>query len=569
MRHTLLLLVLCSPVVAAGADAQSTGPTPLMLQQQFRSAPGPGIAAGTVSAAGGDTSNTIATAGIPGAIARRWADRLIERIDVADFGTTADATTAYLSQAAPAASTVLAIGTGPAPAIGRIVVGYGVPAGTTVTSVAGTAGVVSIGLSAATTATASVGEQLDFGTHDDVPAFAAALAAANAPAQIYVPPGRYYMTGYVGNKPGITWITEGASFAQLGGIAEQGDQSIMQQAGGAALEVVKRMVSTTGEEGIFLPVTADPTQATGGYQKNALHIVLTQNDTSMYAFRGDAVTATHDLVGVSVQSHCPAANKRCSLFGSNWINFLEAGSDGPSTANETEILDSRAAGVPEMDSWDNVGAVDYIVGGTSPITNVMTIQGNAGNGPGTYNGIVVRTGSVGSRLLVERTAGAQDPTGVVHSHIDTMWLGADGSVFAQSLHVGGGPATSDVLPAVGMAVDSGGNVLATSLTVSGSAQIGGGVIAAGSGSAMLAPTSCGTTIRDTGSVAHTYTVPLGLQIGCRIGVIQTGAGIVTIAGSTGVTIESYNGLVRSGGQFARLEILVDSTGSALLSGQLQ
>ncbi len=579
MRRFLLLttLTFASPALA-------DGPTALTLQQQFSSGPSPG-AAGAVRAAGGDTSATVATVNAPGAIARRWADRLADRLNVRDFGAQANAASAALGQAVPAGSTVLPLAGPAAPVAGQAAIGAFLSAGTKVASVSVSGGIVLVTLSAPTQASAAAGAPLDFATHDDTAAFSAALAAAVAPAQIVVPPGRYWLTGYPGNKLGVTWISQGASFTQNGGIAEQIDQSIMQQPGGAGFEIVKRMTSVAGEEGLFMPIDAEPSGTTASFQKNALHAVLYQNDPSLYAFRGDATTATHDLVGVSVQAHCPASNQRCSLFGSNWVNFLDTGSDGPSTANETQIIDNRAAGVPEMDSWNNVGAVDYIVTGMSPATNVMMIQGTSAAGPGAYDGIVFRSGAIGRRLLVERTAGAPDSTGVVRSHTDTLWLSADGSMFGQTLHVGGGIASNDALPSAGLSVDGNGNVVApsvatSSLSVSGGAslgalavagplQSGGGIVSTQSGAYALAQSDCGTTIRDIGAGPHTYLVPAGLQTGCAIAVIQAGAGVISFAAGSGETLEAFNGQVRTGGAFARASLLVDSPASAVLSGQLQ
>ena len=564
MRRFLLLAL-----SAMASPAFADGPTALALQQRFSSGPSLG-AAGAVQAAGGDTSATTATANAVGAVARRWADRLADRLNVRDFGARADAGSAVLGQSVPAGSTVLSLAAGsPAPRAGQAAIGAFLAVGTTIASVSSIGGAASITLNAPTSASAAAGAPLDFASHDDTAAFAAALAAAVAPAQIVVPPGRYWLSEYPGNKPGVTWVLEGASFTQNGGIAEQIDQSIMQQAGGAGFGIVKRMTSTAGEEGLFMPVDAEPSGTTNSFQKNALHVVLYQNDPSMYAFRGDAVTATHDLVGISVQAHCPASNTRCSLFGSNWVNFLDAGSDGPSIANETQIIDNRSAGVPEMDSWNNVGAVDYIVTGASPATNVMTIQGTSTAGPGAYDGIVFRNGAIGRRLLVERTAGVRDSTGVVRSHSDTLWLGADGSMFGQTLHVGGGAAGNDALPSAGLSVDASGNVSAPSVAVSGAVQSGGGIVSTQSGAYALAQSDCGTTIRDTGTSAHAYLVPAGLQIGCAISVIQAGAGIVSFASASGETLEAFNGQVRTGGAFARASLLVDSPASASLSGQLQ
>ena len=107
MRRFLLLatLTFANPALA-------DGPTALTLQQQFSSGPSSGVA-GAVRAAGGDTSATVATANASGAIARRWADRLADRLNVRDFGAQANAASAALGQAVPSGSTVLPLA-GPA-----------------------------------------------------------------------------------------------------------------------------------------------------------------------------------------------------------------------------------------------------------------------------------------------------------------------------------------------------------------------------------------------------------------------------------------------------------------------
>ncbi len=297
---------------------------------------------------------------------------------------------------------------------------------------------------------------------DDTPAFSAALAAATAPAVIYVPPGVYSLTGYPGNKAGVSWQLDNVYFTS-GGIAEAIDQSVGQNVGGVGSGLMRVLAQPNGQEGQYYAITGANTGSTAAYQKNAIHVRLSQNDVSLYSFLGDPTTAPHDLVGYSVQAECPASNPKCSLFGANWILQLDAGSDGPATTNEVQIIDNRASGAAEMDSWDNIGAVDYIFSGASPSTNGLTFQGNAnGGGFGVYDGIVFRQGSVGKKLLVQRAAGTRGSNGIVPGgHVDTLWLGADGSVFGQTLHIGGGSATQDVLPSNGLAVDANGNILTT------------------------------------------------------------------------------------------------------------
>ena len=137
-----------------GSPALADGPTALMLQQRLSSGPSLG-AAGAVRAAGGDTSATVATANASGAIARRWADRLADRLNVRDFGATADASSAVLGQAVPAASTVLPLAGPASPVAGQAAVSAFLAAGTTVASVSSGGGIVWVTLSRPTAAGAA------------------------------------------------------------------------------------------------------------------------------------------------------------------------------------------------------------------------------------------------------------------------------------------------------------------------------------------------------------------------------------------------------------------------------
>ncbi len=58
-------------------------------------------------------------------------------------------------------------------------------------------------------------------------------------------------------------------------------------------------------------------------------------------------------------------------------------------------------------------------------------------------------------------------------------------------------------------------------------------------SRVLNSSDCGTVIRDTGTTAHTYTVPTGLETNCRIDLVQAGSGgSITLQGGTGMTAET-------------------------------
>ncbi len=112
-------------------------------------------------------------------------------------------------------------------------------------------------------------------------------------------------------------------------------------------------------------------------------------------------------------------------------------------------------------------------------------------------------------------------------------------------------------------VDMSGNLLAQTVRAAGS------IISAQSGAYTLAASDCGTTIRDTGTTAHSYVVPGGLPVGCRLDIIQAAGGAVTIGAGAGETLEAFNGATRTAGQYAKAQVLVDSAASFLLSGQVQ
>jgi hypothetical protein len=77
----------------------------------------------------------------------------------------------------------------------------------------------------------------------------------------------------------------------------------------------------------------------------------------------------------------------------------------------------------------------------------------------------------------------------------------------------------------------------------------------------------GQVINFTSGSAVTVTVPTGLPEGFNCGLIQSGAGTVTVAGS-GVTVNSVGGLLSLSAQHATASIIRKPTGSFNLSGSL-
>ncbi len=101
----------------------------------------------------------------------------------------------------------------------------------------------------------------------------------------------------------------------------------------------------------------------------------------------------------------------------------------------------------------------------------------------------------------------------------------------------------------------------------------GGTVSGQAAAYTLLPADCGTIIRDTATAAHTYTVPSGLAIGCRVDVIQAGSGgTITFVAGSGETLEQAGtGTLTHAttGQFTKAGIMIDSTSTFLLSGQVQ
>ena len=76
-----------------------------------------------------------------------------------------------------------------------------------------------------------------------------------------------------------------------------------------------------------------------------------------------------------------------------------------------------------------------------------------------------------------------------------------------------------------------------------------------------------STIRSTGS-AITVTVANVLNVGDRIDFIQDGSGQVTFAAGSGVTLQSFGSLVKTGGQYAAVTVECVASGQYRLIGNL-
>ena len=82
-----------------------------------------------------------------------------------------------------------------------------------------------------------------------------------------------------------------------------------------------------------------------------------------------------------------------------------------------------------------------------------------------------------------------------------------------------------------------------------------------------AATDAGNTIRSTGS-AITVTVSNTLTAGQRIDFVQSGAGQITFAAGSGVTLNSKGSKLKTAGQYSAASVLCVASGSYVLIGDL-
>ena len=476
------------------------GPSATQLQQQLAAAPNAGLHG--LNPIGGDASATVVRV-IGAGAGRTLAARASEHIIVGDFsyatatGKVGGDTAGVLGTMLPAGSTSLTLLGNLLTSKGELVLGQGVAPGT-VTTDAGTfdpvRNVTTVPLSLPTVASSAAPTVYDLATQDDLPAFAAALAAGVK--AIEVPAGRYYLSAYVGDQPGTQWLVEGASFAPGGGIAEAVNQSLAQSPVGPGLGIFRYFTSAYGgEQSLLLSAYSADVGSVMSDQKNIEHIQGAQAAQSKYLFLGDSVQAVHDLVGLSEQVSCSMTNLRCSLFGRNLIVTLPPTTDGPAVGEEMQIKNNRTQSATEIESWDNVSAVDYIVSGNSALSTGLTFQGNiVGGAPGFNNGILFKQGAVADSVLAVRQGASQGVNGISAGHTDLLRLDANGAALLQTLHVGGGQASNDVYPSAGLNVTSGGDMTAPSLSANTITSTGfsvtgdaNGAIALGNSAAAVTP----------------------------------------------------------------------------------
>ena len=455
----------------------------------------PSSRVGAVEVAGVDASAADVTPRLAGALPRTLAAHMADVANVRDFGALGDVVSRPIVADVSSGSRLL---TFPAPLpvhAGERVTGPNLPPGTTVVASTGVSVTLSIGLAAADAA----GTLIDFCPHDDAPAFVAAQAALPDGGVVSVPSGRYYLGAPVPEVAGITYRLDGATVAHgSAGVPNFTDQSQVQ---GLVADALSRQFASSMQENLqFLSAHAVPTRSHVSYQKNVQSIRLTDADPyARWTDSGGAHVATHDLVGQFIIAEMPASNRDGGLWDTNWVLGIDPGSRGGAILQEAQIINGRASAVSELDDLDPVSGYDWIFDGAARDTYGLLLQGRTSRGgPGLESGILFRRGAIRAAILANRTAAYADPDGHVSRHLDNFHVMADGSLFAQALHVGGGDSTGSVagetLPTTGLSVGTDGAVTAPDVTahtlnavgfsVTGNAN---GAVALGSGTIALTP----------------------------------------------------------------------------------
>ena len=117
-----------------------------------------------------------------------------------------------------------------------------------------------------------------------------------------------------------------------------------------------------------------------------------------------------------------------------------------------------------------------------------------------------------------------------------------------------------------------GKVTVAGLVSTGPVQATSNPITEISDSHVLQRRNCGTTIRNVNPTALTFVVPAGLPIGCHVQIIQAGSGKITFE-SRELTEEHFGTSegtpVRTTGLDAQAELLIDSTHTMLVGGEVE
>jgi hypothetical protein len=78
----------------------------------------------------------------------------------------------------------------------------------------------------------------------------------------------------------------------------------------------------------------------------------------------------------------------------------------------------------------------------------------------------------------------------------------------------------------------------------------------------------GKLIYFSSSIAVTVTTSASLGVGFTCSIIQGGSGQITVAQGSGTTLVSYQGLLKTAGQYAMIAVISPATNTFIATGQL-
>jgi hypothetical protein len=259
-----------------------------------------------------------------------------------------------------------------------------------------------------------------------------------------------------------------------------------------------------------------------------------------------------------------------SITGITDLAVADGGTGASTAANALTNLGAYPASNPSGFT-SNTGTVTAVsvatangVSGTSSggATPALTITLGAIT-PSSVNGITLTNGGSGA-LTVTGTASVAGTTSGTNTGDVTLagtpnYLTISGQTITRALinlasHVTG------TLP-----IANGG----TNATTAGAAVTNLTTVADNAGTTInLSASDSGTVVRCTASTAVTVNVPGDLGVGFNCLVIQAGTGQVTLAGTTGATLNSFGSLLKTAGRHATASIIRVASSMYNISGNL-
>jgi hypothetical protein len=447
------------------------------------------------------------------------------------------------------------------------------------------------------------------GASNEYAAYAEAQSAGQSrgAAQIEIPPNCQINLGgqQVFTASGNAW-----HFGTGAKIVSGGIQGVLDQITTNNETWSKASSQQTNENILAEYLLANPSIGSAGYQKNAHYVRATTADPSTYtagpATGTDAVTAARDLVGYEAQINAASGNNAARLYGYHSQLTFPSDGDGNGIVAELEMFNG-ASYTPQTGKQTSKTVIHPTCIGPKDCTAAIAADGNPGGSAGRFHidylafGNSIRTDGYGFAQFPSSSGDLTQPPlwGVTQAGKAVANAGETvaGGLSADTASIPsvttntitfGGTSPNSVPSFVGTAPTFQAGLISTtgtyyglltasgglqtpstaSVAFQGSFQARGGVVSAQTGAYTVAATDCGTVIRDNASAAHNITIPTGLPIGCRVGVIQIGTGAPTIIGASGVTVEAPSGAATAGAQFARLSAFVDSASTVSVGAGL-